>query len=865
MPTTRPALALLLALSLVGLAAAADPDDKEDKAEKVVTLQDGFTIRGRVARETELIEDMSTGKTIKVARLGALDIIQSGPRFVIVSTKTPVGARIDAAPTPVRTTYKTELGLRLNKPINPIRETRKVGLFNDKWVRTLETIDDMGQPQTITQQVLSLDPEMMLLGSRTDQITQASYTTEETPALVRDLLARHPDLREPPNGPPDPAKRIKIASFLREVADADGTRRALVWADAAKTELARLRSQVPEATWPKPVADQAAAVAADIARSEAGVWVEEIEAAARTGRYDAARAALAAFNPEKLDEARLTRLAVARAAVEAVRPGYEQTAKRLRAVVERESGMAAVVHHSALAGVSGGLFAPRPALSAESQALIGAADQVLAELSPDTAPQLELFKDAAGQAETARAAGREPMDKPAALLAYAVSGWVRGKNGADADIPGALRAWEIRRLALDYLREPLMNTRAARFDEFAKRFGAPPGHDELAQVLTLLPQVAPVDLANPDWTPVPKDKADGVGNVVRMNTGPTRANPRGVDYVLRLPPEYHHGRVYPVLIAIPGRAVPAERMVAHLAEQAERNGYILACPDWSVLFAAGTYDYTGKDHPIVTDTLRDILRRFQADPDRVFLFGYEIGADFALDLGMAHPDLFAGVSGFGPYPNKRLAVTYWSNVQRLPVYLVTGELTGTFDALRVWYGNWMQKGFPAVLTVYRGRGLQWYGAELPRLFDWMARKKRVRGAATLRRKDLPIEPWQVLRESDNRFYWVGVADGGLTIGNPLADGVPPRLPSPAQFSADINAAGAVVISNNLRIRKFTIWLERDLIDWNRKLVVTIGGNRPLGYVPQKVTPDVRFMLEELHRTGDRKLLFLGKIEVRTAG
>ena len=50
---------------------------------------------------------------------------------------------------------------------------------------------------------------------------------------------------------------------------------------------------------------------------------------------------------------------------------------------------------------------------------------------------------------------------------------------------------------------------------------------------------------------------------------------------------------------------------------------------------------------MVIDTLRDLRRRFQVDSDRVFLFGWEQGADAALDIGMSHPDQFAGVL-FGP-------------------------------------------------------------------------------------------------------------------------------------------------------------------------------------------------------------------------
>ena len=41
--------------------------------------------------------------------------------------------------------------------------------------------------------------------------------------------------------------------------------------------------------------------------------------------------------------------------------------------------------------------------------------------------------------------------------------------------------------------------------------------------------------------------------------------------------------------------------------------------------------------------LRDAMRRFSIDSDRVFLSGHSIGGDAAWDIGLAHPDLWAGV------------------------------------------------------------------------------------------------------------------------------------------------------------------------------------------------------------------------------
>ena len=841
----------VMAALLAPAANAAEPP------QVVVTMEDGFTIRGRYARETEMISD-SSGKMTSVAKMDAFDVISTGPKFVILSTHSKRGAKIDPSPLPVRTTYATELQIRLNRPLEPIAATQlPLPAFDARWRRKLTTTTTDGGLQYINQQVTSLDPVTMLIQSPTDQHSMASYTAEENPKEIAALLKTHPQLRDTAGEPIDPLRRIKIADFLREVADADGTRRALVWVNAARLELKRLEQDLPESKWPTSAVAAAKAVRDGLDQTFAGVLIEELEAAIRSGRYDAARQFIGEFRTGNLTKDQVTRLAVARSVVDAVKPGYDLTTARLDEAIGRASGGIVKNRSGAVGGGPAAALTPTPNRDPKAQKLVAAAEQVLAEVSPDTAPRLELFKDAAGQAGA--------MDKPEPLLAYAVSGWARGKNGADADLDAALKAWGVRELALKYLREPIANNRVKLLDQYAAN-GGPPNPDELAQILTLMPPVNPIDLTGKDWTPVPKARVGNWDNVVRVKGAPTFQVGGGVEYVLRLPPEYNPGRSYPVVIALAGGNFTAEQMVGLLAEQAERNGYILVAPDWNKGLPGGRYDFSGNLHAYAIDTLRDVLRRTQADPDRAYLFGYAGGADFAIDLGMAHPDLFAGVVGYGPFPPKNLAFEYWTNAQRLPLYLVTGEGAGTFTYLSVLFKNWMRKGFPAILTLYRGRGLDWYGGETPTAFDWMNRKTRVRGAQTLRLGNFSPEPWQVLRPGDDRYYWTGVAEGGLRRQNDLTKGLTyKRVVPPAKYTADLKRDGAVVISGAVGITKFVIWLERELIDLSRPVEVIVNGTRARGYKPVLLKPDIHLMLEEVYKSGDRKLLFLGKIEVNGPG
>ena len=55
-----------------------------------------------------------------------------------------------------------------------------------------------------------------------------------------------------------------------------------------------------------------------------------------------------------------------------------------------------------------------------------------------------------------------------------------------------------------------------------------------------------------------------------------------------------------------------------------------------------------------------------------------------------------------------------------------------------------------------GRGSEWFGGELPYVFDWMNRKKRAKAVPELGRHGLDSnsEDFRCMRPSDNRFYWL---------------------------------------------------------------------------------------------------------------
>ena len=157
-------------------------------------------------------------------------------------------------------------------------------------------------------------------------------------------------------------------------------------------------------------------------------------------------------------------------------------------------------------------------------------------------------------------------------------------------------------------------------------------------------------------------------------------------YLAQLPPEYDPQKRYPCIVSLHGAGTTAEQQIDWWAGsydqasgrrlgQATRRGYIVIAPKWSSENQA-KYEYTAREHAAILYCLRDACRRFSVDTDRVFLSGHSMGGDAAWDIGLAHPDLWAGVVPIVATAGKYVS-RYWQNARnQLPLYFVSGDMDG---------------------------------------------------------------------------------------------------------------------------------------------------------------------------------------------
>lgn len=456
-------------------------------------------------------------------------------------------------------------------------------------------------------------------------------------------------------------------------------------------------------------------------------------------------------------------------------------------------------------------------------------DEIAREVGPDTLDRMAAFMQNADDAKM-------PDEEKISL---AISGWLLGTDSAVTKLPEAISAYKVRNLIREYLNGTSVPERQRAFDYIKL---APAGKPEtVAKLLAHMKPPAP-------W---PESSEEKPGYYELEAPGLTREQP--VKYYVQLPPEYDSYRRYPTIVSLNGRATTAQQQVDWWAGpwakggvrtgQACRHGYIVIAPDWIVEHQK-KYEYSAREHAAVLNSLRDACRRFSIDTDRVYLSGHSMGGDAAWDIGLAHPDLWAGVIPIVAQSAKYCNL-YWQNARYVPFYVIAGEKDGRklIENARD-LDRYLRRGFDATVVEYRGRGHEDFSDEILRLFDWMAR---------FRRDFFPREFDCVsMRSWDNFFWWVEIQ--GLPSRSEVdpSDWPPPAGVQPVQIKAAINKTNGINVRAGAN--QVTVWLSPRMIDFAQRSIVTVNGRR-FNSNDQMIRPDLEVMLEDVRRRGDRQQPF----------
>ncbi len=690
--------------------------------------------------------------------------------------------------------------------------------WDAKWHRKVALVPASGTPTTVIEVLTYLDPHACKTATQSNSRYKwlAGYLTSEIPTKeLVELLRSYPDLKDDPklavNLRAD--RRLKIYQFLAQAR----------YYDLASKELDAITQDFPgqkaEVEKQRPELKQLRGQDA----------FDAIQRARAAGQHEKAYKLLTTFAEDGLEEKLLTQYRDLRGKYEAARENVRTARQLLEDLPLSVAGAHRKLLTEAATVISAELNVEDflPAVREQDKLHVG---------------RLELFSSLGNQYLELRRAGKPQKNKPDELLALAISGWVLGNTAAQTNVEAACRAWEARQLVVTYLRNTEPGERRQIVEGYQKLGSQIIGVDDFVQLIAQLP---PADAAVPTAAPVEQRiPEDAIGR-------------KGAPYLLKLPPEYKPSRPggYPVLIALHDAGGKPQDMIDAWGEEAARNGYLLVAPKWGQMNQRG-YEYSYDEQKTVLDALRDLRRHYAVDSDRVFLFGYGLGANMAYDVGLSHPDLFAGVIPMSGRP-KYFVNRYWGNAQFLPFYIIGGDFAGdtTKDIREELMDKWVPRGFPVIYAAYKGRGLEWFAGELPIAMDWMNRKVRVTPVQGLGRPGGLQSAYCTMRNMDNRFYWLSVD----LISKRNLQGVKWNpLIEPATITAVVSERNHLNVDTS-GVGRVTVWFGRGgFIDFDKPVAIYLN----LKAHKVQVKPSLETLLEDVYERGDRRQPFVAKVDLK---
>jgi pimeloyl-ACP methyl ester carboxylesterase len=788
-PLGRPIAACALLVALFFLATLASRAD-------YVFLNDGLVLRGKVLREGDIIHDPS-GQQIWSPKVRGFYLVDDNVRRVVFSQRNVIEARKEER-TQTLDSYRLRpiLNLLPQSPVPHFIRMEKVGPWNAKAIGERE-VEVLGFPgasglatRVLDQCIMDINPRYFRVGARRAR-WQAMYLTSELDPKIGVEIIRH-DLQKQLGKDKELDIRLAIIRFCIQAE----------WYDEAEAQIAEFVKNFASDK------DKVSEFRKDLQRLVANQRLQELELAWKTGAHVRAEQLIAEFPEAGVPDAVLNTLHSYRLRYKE-RHASLQAIRRLLDSVQKE--------------LKNGL----------PQGFDEALTEIRRDLNIDTLGRLDAFQSLAAQEERFRAQGKPPELFPEQLLALAVSGWVLGHSGAEAQVRPAIKLWQTRQFLMKYLANSVARERDAILTEYLRGEALPV--DVIALLIEMLP---------------PAHREVGPSREpFELNT---QADGKGITYSVVLPPEYHHQRAYPVLIAPPNVREDPKAVLDRWMKLTREHGYILAVPRWCDNLATD-YQYSLEEHAGVTETLRDLKRRFHVDSERVFLTGHDWSGNLAYDVGMSYPDLFAGVVVMCGRPGK-FHSSHRNNAQYLPFYVVEGEYgtDGTRDPdsrqNRQAFVYWVPRGFPSIYVEYTGRGSEFFQCELPYIFDWMSRKRRADGLPELGKQASIAaatgQEFTCTRGKTARFYWISSSD----------------VAAPARLTARIADSNLILVQAAAGFRQLSVWLNGGMVDFEQPVDIRINPGVGLKSFKKRVEPSLKVLLEDFYERRDKKQLFVARVD-----
>jgi predicted esterase len=464
-------------------------------------------------------------------------------------------------------------------------------------------------------------------------------------------------------------------------------------------------------------------------------------------------------------------------------------------------------------------------------------DEIAADLNVNTLDRM---------ADFIRLADDEKL-APEERVSLALTGWILGSGGATENSAIALSIGQVRDLVREYLTSATPEERAEILNKLKGLEGSSPPY--LARIVA--------HMKPPREVPEREDEEAAIPGLYEI-TVPGVKDDIEFSYTLQLPPEYDPYRRYPCIVTLHAAGTTPEKQIEWWAGayneetkmragQAARHGYIVLAPKWAKEHQQ-SYEHSSREHAAVLLSLRDALKQFAIDTDRVYLSGHSLGGDAAWDIALAHPDLWAGVIPIGANCEKYV-VLYWENGRNVPMYFVVGEKDGkrAEETLVQWDRYMRYSGFDVTVTEYLGRGHEHFYEEIQRIFDW----------TKLHQRNFAPEKFsaKTLRPFDNFFWWVEIDKFPPTAMVTPLNWPPPRSTPGISVEARLlrETNGMTMKTGGQSGRVFFL---PEMLNFEESASIFIGGKR----LKNPPAPSVEVLLEDVRTRGDRQHPFWASVD-----
>jgi pimeloyl-ACP methyl ester carboxylesterase len=257
--------------------------------------------------------------------------------------------------------------------------------------------------------------------------------------------------------------------------------------------------------------------------------------------------------------------------------------------------------------------------------------------------------------------------------------------------------------------------------------------------------------------------------------------------------------------------------------------------------------------------MRAVQSQYHIDPDRVFLTGMSNGGIGAWIIGMHHADRFAGIAPMASGIDDVL-FPFVENLAHTPVYVIHGleDQVMPVQLSRDLVKEMQRRGIPYhyqehAWTHPHAGGHFFPKQALPDLIAWFDGQKR----ATLPRSI------SLVRDATHLMplYWVRIdmTDQIAAFSENLIDRRDEFIAGGvyAKLHAEITAPNKIVVSTN-RIRRYTLFLNQDLVDFSQPLLVETNGNLSFEGIPE---PRIDTLLQEVRHRQESHTLFPAKLTI----